>query len=476
MWDIGVIIAIVIIGFFVISITHWIYCWNHPKCNGKLPPGSMGLPIIGETFHFFMPNSLYDAPPFIAKRVTRYGPIFRTSIVAQKIVVSLDPEVNHYIIQQEGKLFQCWYTESSSEILGQQNMMEYQGIFHKYLRNLTLNLLSPENLKENMLCVMDKATQNCLCSWALLPSVEVKQATANMVFEYFAKEMMGYDESKTPKKLRDSYNAFMRGFISFPLNIPGTAFHACLQGRKSAIKVIRDIFNERKLSKTKQHDFVDFLLEEVDKADEVLDEDGAVDLIFLLLFASHETVSSAMTVAINFLAENPSVLEELTEEHEAIAKRRGLRSLEVTWEEYKSMTFTHMFINETIRLANIVPVLLRKVIKDVKIKGYTIPAGWQVMISPPTLHVDPIRYQDPLLFNPRRWEGKELHVGSKNFMAFGGGVRLCAGADFAKLQMAIFLHHLVTRYRWRKIAGGDISRRPGLVFPRGLHIQLMDKH
>lgn len=33
---------------------------------------------------------------------------------------------------------------------------------------------------------------------------------------------------------------------------------------------------------------------------------------------------------------------------------------------------------------------------------------------------------------------------SKDFMAFGGGLRLCVGAHFAKLQMAVFLHCLVT--------------------------------
>jgi len=37
--------------------------------------------------------------------------------------------------------------------------------------------------------------------------------------------------------------------------------------------------------------------------------------------------------------------------------------------------------------------------------------------------------------------------GSKDFLAFGGGLRLCVGAEFAKLQMAMFLHCLVTNYR-----------------------------
>lgn len=53
-----------------------------------------------------------------------------------------------------------------------------------------------------------------------------------MVFEYFAKKLFGYEEAKASKKLRESYNAFLDGLISFPLNIPGTAFHACLKVHK----------------------------------------------------------------------------------------------------------------------------------------------------------------------------------------------------------------------------------------------------
>ncbi|KAL9393449.1 hypothetical protein Peur_012734 [Populus x canadensis] len=54
--------------------------------------------------------------------------------------------------------------------------------------------------------------------------------------------------------------------------------------------------------------------------------------------------------------------------------------------------------------------------------------------------------------------------------------RDCAGAEFSKLQMAIFLHHLVTKYRWRVIKGGDISRLPAVIFPNGFHIQILEKN
>lgn len=36
--------------------------------------------------------------------------------------------------------------------------------------------------------------------------------------------------------------------------------------------------------------------------------------------------------------------------------------------------------------------------------GYTIPAGWGVMVCPPAVHLNPDIYEDPLAFNPWRWQ------------------------------------------------------------------------
>ncbi|MBA0552878.1 hypothetical protein Golob_023652 [Gossypium lobatum] len=47
-------------------------------------------------------------------------------------------------------------------------------------------------------------------------------------------------------------------------------------------------------------------------------------------------------------------------------------------------------------------------------------------------------------------------------MAFSGGMRFCVEADFSELQMAVFLHCLVTKYKWEPVKGGNILRTPGL--------------
>lgn len=59
-------------ALIIIGITHWVYRWRNLSCNGKLPPGSMGLPLLGETLQFFSPNTSSDIPPFIKQRMKRY--------------------------------------------------------------------------------------------------------------------------------------------------------------------------------------------------------------------------------------------------------------------------------------------------------------------------------------------------------------------------------------------------------------------
>ncbi|KAA8522350.1 hypothetical protein F0562_013289 [Nyssa sinensis] len=435
----------------------------------------MGWPLLGETLHFFAPNSSSDIPPFIKKRIQRYGPIFRTSLVGRPVIVSTDPDLCYFIFQQEGQLFQSWYPDTFTEIFGRQNVGSLHGFMYKYLKNMVLNLFGPESLKK-MLPEVEQVVGRKLKRWSSQDSVELKDATASMIFDLTAKKLISHDPEKSSENLRENFVAFMQGLISFPFDIPGTAYHKCLQGRKKAMMIVKNMLEERRANPRKhQSDFFDYVLEELRKEETILTEAIALDLMFVLLFASFETTSLALTLAVKFLSDHPLVLKELTEEHEAILRRREHLDSGLTWNEYKSMTFTFQFINETVRLANIVPGIFRKALREIKFKGYTIPAGWAVMVCPPAVHLNPAKYKDPLDFNPRRWEGMEKNGASKHFMAFGGGMRFCVGTDFTKVQMAVFLHCLVTKYRWQAIKGGNIVRTPGLQFPNGFHVQISEK-
>ncbi|XP_051137451.1 cytochrome P450 87A3-like isoform X2 [Andrographis paniculata] len=436
-------------ALLIIALTNLLYKWRYPRCNGVLPPGSMGWPLFGETFQFFSPNPTCDIPPFVKDRMQRFGPIFKTSLVGRPVIVSTDADLNYFIFQQEGQLFQSWYPDTFTEVF--------------------------ESLKKMLPEVEQTASRN-LKLWSSLSSIDIKEATAEMIFGLTAKKLISYDAETSPENLRENFKAFIQGLISFPVDIPGTAYHKCLQGRKRAMTMMKNMLQERREKPRKvQGDFFDYVLEELRREDTILTEAIALDLMFVLLFASFETTSLALTLATKFLSDHPLVLKELTEEHEEIVKRRENPESGLTWNEYKSMKFTFQVINETVRLANIVPAIFRKAIREIKFKGYTIPAGWAVMVCPPAVHLDATRYKDPLDFNPWRWQGTDTHGASRNFMAFGGGMRFCVGTEFTKVQMAVFLHCLVTKYRLKAIEGGEILRTPGLQFPKGFHVQIYEK-
>jgi hypothetical protein len=50
-----------------------------------------------------------------------------------------------------------------------------------------------------------------------------------MIFDLTAKKLIGYEPSKSSENLRKNFVAFIRGLISFPVEIPGTAYHECMQ-------------------------------------------------------------------------------------------------------------------------------------------------------------------------------------------------------------------------------------------------------
>ncbi|XP_022983296.1 cytochrome P450 87A3-like isoform X3 [Cucurbita maxima] len=354
---------------FGMSIITCLHALKYSKYNSKLPKGSMGFPILGETNHFFAPNPSFDVSPFIKHRVFKYGPIFKTSLVGKPLIISTDPDLNYLIFEQEETLFECWYPETFKKIFGDQFFGSLHGFMHKYLKNMIVNAFGIECLK-SMVFEVEAAAITRLRRWASCEVVELKDEIANMILDLTANKLISYDPENSPENLRENFVAFIQGLVSFPLDIPGTAYHKCLRGRKRVMRMLENMLEERQQNPRKQNvDFFDFVLQELQKDGTPLTKEIALDLIFLLLFASYETTSIALTLAIKFLLDHPHVLSQLTEEHEGILKNRKNKASGITWNEYKSMTFTFKFLNETLRLANIAPGIFRRALRDVEFKG-----------------------------------------------------------------------------------------------------------
>lgn len=80
-------------------------------------------------------------------------------------MVSADAGLNRYILQNEGRLFECSYPRSIGGILGKWSMLVLVGDKHREMRAISLNFLSSVRLRAVLLPEVERHTLLVLRSW-----------------------------------------------------------------------------------------------------------------------------------------------------------------------------------------------------------------------------------------------------------------------------------------------------------------------
>lgn len=460
-----------ILAFFLI--------WNfgtRKRKQLKLPPGNVGWPFFGETFAYLKPHPATSMGEFMEQHISRFGKIYRANLFGEQTIVSADAGLNRFILQNEGRLFECSYPKSIGGILGKWSMLVLVGDMHRDMRMISLNFLSNARLRAHLLREVEQHTLLVLSSWKDNHTFSAQEEAKKFTFNLMAKHIMSMDPGMTEtEKLKREYITFMKGVVSAPVNLPGTAYRKALQSRSIILRVIKHKMEDRRCKMRNGHEKVeedDLLGWVINQSD--LSTEQILDLILSLLFAGHETSSVALSLAIYFLEGSPKAVQELREEHLAISRiKKQQGESELNWEDYKKMEFTQCVINETLRLGNVVRFVHRKALRDIRYKGYDIPCGWKVLPVFTAVHLDPLLYEDPQQFNPWRWQkGSPNLTMTTSFMPFGGGPRLCAGSELAKLEIAVFIHHLVLNFTWKLAEPDQALVFPFVDFPKGLPIKV----
>ncbi|GMJ14462.1 CONSTITUTIVE PHOTOMORPHOGENIC DWARF, CYTOCHROME P450 90A1, DWARF 3, CABBAGE 3 [Hibiscus trionum] len=409
----------------------------------RLPPGNLGLPFIGETLQLISAYKTENPEPFIDERVKRYGSIFTTHVFGEPTVFSADPETNRFILQNEGKLFECSYPGSISNLLGKHSLLLMKGSLHKRMHSLTMSFANSSIIKEQLLVDIDRLIRLNLDSWT--DRVFLMEEAKKITFELAVKQLMSFDPGEWSESLRKQYVLVIEGFFTIPLLLFSTTYRRAIKARREVAKELGEIVSERREDYERgerKNDMLGALL------GDQLSNEQIVDFLVALLVAGYETTSTIMTLAAKFLTQTPLALAQLKEEHEGIRAKKS-KSEALQWSDYKSMPFTQCVINETLRVANIISGVFRRTTTDVNIKGYTIPKGWKVFASFRAVHLDHDHFKDARTFDPWRWQNIPGTSCSGNFYTpFGGGPRLCPGYELARVEISVFLHHLVTQFSW----------------------------
>lgn len=132
-----------------------------------------------------------------------------------------------------------------------------------------------------------------------------------MLYDFNADVMFGYDPEKSSESISESLITLADGFMAVPLNLPGTKYNKCLKAQKKLVNMFKDLVKERRQAAANARgDFLDQALRDIG-SEQFLSEEFVVNLLFGILFASG-SVSGSLTLMLKLLAENPSVVRELT--------------------------------------------------------------------------------------------------------------------------------------------------------------------
>ncbi|KAL9663577.1 hypothetical protein QQ045_018966 [Rhodiola kirilowii] len=427
--------------------------------RGIVPKGNSCWPLIGETLEFI--SSGYSSRPvtFMLQRKALYGKVFKTHILGFPIIVSTDAEVNKVILQNQGNVFVPNYPKSITELLGKSSILQMNGSRHKKVHSIIASFLNSPHFKSRITSVIENSVICSLSSWSKSSHqfVYIQDETKKITFEVLVRVLMSMEPGEELDFFRREYGEFIKGLICIPVKLPGTRLYKSLKAKERLLKVVDRIVGDRKrtlISKEEKtaapQDVVDVLLWDTTADSDKLKHPPLEFIsgnIIEMMIPGQDTVPTAMTLAVKFLSESPVALNRLVEENMDLTKRKAQSGETYAWTDYMSLPFTQNVINETLRMANIINAVWRKALKDVEIEGYLIPKGWCVVASFTSVHMDEENYENPYQFDPWRWEKTGI-ANKNNLTPFGGGQRLCPGLELSKLEISIFLHHLVTTYRW----------------------------
>nr|XP_043613074.1 cytochrome P450 90A1 [Erigeron canadensis] len=430
------------ISLFTIVIILYIFRTTNKT---RMPPGSTGFPVIGETFQLISAYKTENPEPFIDTRVLKYGSVFTTHVFGERTVFSADAETNRFILQNEGRLFESSYPGSIANLVGKHSLLLMRGSLHRRMHSLTMSFANSTIIKDHLLVDIDRLVRLNLDSWngRILLMEEAKKIT----FELTLKQLLSIDPCEWSENLRKEYMLVIEGFFCIPLPFFSFTYRRAIQARKRVTEALHLVLRERRVERergVKKKDMLAALLDS-DGGDVKFHDDEIVDFLVSLLVAGYDTTSTTMTLAVKFLTDTPSALAQLKEEHDTIRAKKGT-TVALEWDDYKSMPFTQCVVNETLRLSNIISGVFRRAITDVKIKDYTIPKGSKVFTSLRAVHLGQHNFEHARVFHPWRWQKTSE---SMDFMPFGGGPRRCPGYELARVELSLFLHHFVTRFSWK---------------------------
>ncbi|MGR3278728.1 cytochrome P450 [Acaryochloris marina NIES-2412] len=412
----------------------------------KLPPGDLGLPFIGNTFQ------LLSNKNFIDDQYREHGNVFKTSMFGARTIMVIGGEAIQYVLSNENSNFQAHPIGNIRILFGENSLSVQTGEVHQNRRRIIKKAFSNRRIstyQDALQCITD----SYLSKWSQQGEFKWYPEIKKYTLDVACKFLIGLDNGHDTE-IGKAFESWSEGFFSLSPPWPFTKTKRAFKSRDKLLRDLNQIIEYREARSISCDDVLSYLMGYRFEDDSRLSREEIIDQILVLLFAGHETITSAISSLCLNLSLNPNVLRACQEE-----QTRCFSESEHNKYDFDSMTFLDQVIWESLRLVPPVAAGFRKVTKTCTFNGHIFPKDWLVWYHITYTQSNPKIYKDPKCFTPDDFTVSRFQSLSKSsdYIPFGGGMRECIGKDFAMLEMKLFASRLISNFTWELLPDQDLE-------------------
>jgi cytochrome P450 len=421
-------------------------------------------------------RQLKKAPlQLMAELQRRYGDIAQLTVGPTHLFLLSHPDhVRHVLSDNHANYRKSSATAQLKVLLGDGLLTSHGETWRKH-RKLTLPMFRTKNINA-VLPILEEETDRLLAGWETLrmrgKPIEIVAECTSLAFQVASRGFFGTDSSAETASSGHSFTIALEemvyrinSLIKIPRWIPTRRNRRMNRAIRNLDQMVITIVETRRRQRDKPQDLLQLLLDAKEEDTGLgLDDQQVLDEVKTFLFAGHETTANSLVWALYLLARHPLVQDKMREEI-----RRTMRSSAITDQELLDLDYTGWVVDEAMRVLPPAWRMIRSAIAQDSIAGYRIPAGSLLILPQFLIHRDPRFWDEPLAFQPERWDpqraGKRLKF---QFFPLGGGQRLCVANGFAQLEVRLMLARIIARYRLVPVQDQEVELLPLVTLrPKG---------
>ena len=386
-------------------------------------------PVVGHSIQFN-----YDALALIQRLQESKGDVFQLNILNEDVLLFLTPSATKQIFLDPDDNFSSKHGwEFSIGPTFENGLMLRDFDDHKYHRSLLQNSFRRDALDKYINIIqprIDSWIEEVKQNREFYLYKSIKQLMFNVAVELFFDEV---DDTKLNHLNQLFINSIKPATTIVRSPYPMTRMKKGLKARVELLEYFQE--KSDKIDLSKETLFADLVKTNNEEAG-LTNFEIAEHMIFLLL-AAHDTTTSTLTSSIHFLAGNEYYQNKVKTESSTLSK--------TDISDLKNGIIGEALFNEAIRKYPPVPFSPRWVVRDAELDGYEIPKNTYIAAGPLVLHNDERYWEDPLAFNPERFE--DPTITHEAYFPFAGGAHTCLGKFFASYLFKNVVYKLVDNFQ-----------------------------